>query len=214
MPTKDTPYAFFVSYRHTGNCEADKFICAFVRHLKAQVALYLPSIPVFFDVERMGAGDDLSKLARSLCRSAAMVLIYDPLYFDVNHPYCAREFQAMLTLEHGRSDRVGGQDGAIIPVIFREGNCLPEEIKNCGIHTNFDHIVAVNQFNNSQCQERIKKIAKKIYQRYEVLHNAGIFSSDNCACGQFEFLPEYDADFSQWLQRVATLKNPPLMPGH
>lgn len=211
MPNQQT-FAFFVSYRHTKGKNADKFTRAFVEQLKKQVELYLPSVEVFFDKERLDAGDDLNKLAHSLCRSAAMVMIYNPLYFDLNHTWCAREYKGMQALEKTRSAHPGCQDRYIIPVILRGADSLPKEIKDCIFCEDFEHVVTEKQFENTECQQRIKALAKVIYDRYLALNNAGVFNTEACQCSTFS-LPE-DADINTWLQQVAPLKNQPRMPGH
>lgn len=213
MPNNNKTFAFFVSYRHAkGSTAADKFTRTFVAHLKTQVELYLPGVEVFFDKERMRAGNDMNTLAYSLCRSAAMVMIYNPLYFDLNHTWCAREYKAMLELEKKRMGIVSKQDRFIIPVIFRGGDCMPKEISDSIFCEDFDHIVADSQFKKIECQERIKAIADEICQRYMALRDAGVFAPDNCGCGQFSF--PSDEEIMPWLQQVASSKTPPQMPGH
>lgn len=63
-------YSCFVSYRHTGDAGADKFVRAFVDQLKKQIALFLPKIPIFFDEDGLKVGDQYNEeLAYSLCRA-------------------------------------------------------------------------------------------------------------------------------------------------
>lgn len=212
MTDNEKPYAFFISYRRTSNTEADKFIHAFVKQLKKQVALSLPDIPIFFDKEKMLPADDLSKLAHCLCRSATMVMIFTPLYFDSQNTWCAREYMAMLDLERGRSLHVREKSRLIIPVVFRGEEHLPSEISDHILYENFDHVVKESQFETSGCQQRIKEISDQICSRYLELLKAGIFDQQKCICSDFKFPAA--SEITAWLTQVTPLPNSPLMPGH
>src|SRR5687768_8383076 len=95
--------ACFVSYRHTNDSDAHSYVKAFVRQLRKHLKWWLPNSPVFFDEDGLKVGDHFSEeLAFQLCRSASMVMFFSPLHFDILHPYCALEYQAMLCLEEQR----------------------------------------------------------------------------------------------------------------
>jgi hypothetical protein len=60
-------------------------------------------LPDLFDEKALKVGDQYNQeLAFQLCRSACMVMFFSPLHFDVQHPYCALEYQAVLDLERQR----------------------------------------------------------------------------------------------------------------
>ena len=65
---------------------------------------------IFIDRERMRGGTLFDpSLARALCKSVCMVVIYTPTYFSKKHSYCAREYRAMETLEQQRLVRLDKQ---------------------------------------------------------------------------------------------------------
>ena len=101
--------------------------------------------------------------------------------------------------------------GLIFPVVFRGLDCLPHEIKSARQYENFDHIVAESDFRRRSCQERLKVLAEEIWKCYRTLHNAGIFTSDDCA----KFCFPDKATIEPWLNTVAQLRGQGYsMPGH
>ena len=201
----------FVSYRHTGDPQADKFVQVFVAQLQKQVALCMPGVPVFFDKEGLKVGDRYNEeLAYELCRSACMVLVFSPLYFDVHHPYCALEYRAMVELEQKRLCQAVdlSKKGLILPVVFRGLDDLPGEIKNHRNYENFDHIATESQFLLRDCQRRLKLLAEEIWKCYRGLNNARVFVQDDCQ--QFRFPDK--AQVLPWLKGVASIRVN--MPGH
>jgi TIR domain len=199
--------ACFISYRHTDDPDAHAYVKAFVRQLKKQLKWWLPNSPVFFDEDGLKVGDQFNEeLAFQLCRSACMVMFFSPLHFDVMHPYCALEYQAMLRLE---KQRLGPavenlrNKGLIFPVVFRGLECLPREISASRNYENFDHIVVESDFEQRDCQERLMEIAKQIYSRYVALSNAGVF--DAADCRQFRF-PDKVA-IQGWLVKISQIRS-------
>ncbi len=199
--------ACFVSYRHTDDPDAHAFVKAFVRQLRKQLKWWLPKSPIFFDEEGLKVGDRFNEeLAFQLCRSACMVMFFSPLHFDVLHPYCALEYQAMLRLE---GQRLGAavadlrNKGLIFPVVFRGLNCLPSEIIVSRGYENFDHIVVESDFEKRDCQKRLKEIAEQIFLRYKALSNAGVFDTTNCH--QFRF--HNRVEIEGWLMQVSQIRS-------
>jgi TIR domain len=202
----DDVNACFISYRHTDDPDAHLFVKAFVRQLRKQLKWWLPNASVYFDEEGLKVGDQFNEeLAYQLCRSACMVMFFSPLHFDVLHPYCALEYQAMLELEKRRLGP-GIMDlhnkGLIFPVVFRGVDCLPAEISGSRGYENFDHIVVESDFEQRECQKRLMEMAKQIYSRYKALRNAGVF--DQTDCRQFRF-PE-KVVVETWLLQVAQIR--------
>lgn len=205
--------ACFISYRHTDDPDAHAFVRAFVRQLRKQLKWWLPSASVFFDEDGLKVGDQFNEqLAYELCRSACMVIFFSPLHFDVLHPYCALEYQAMLRLEEQRLGPTGADlrnKGLIFPVVFRGLECLPEEISGSRNYENFDQVVVESDFEQRDCQKRLVEIAKQIYLRYVALSNAGVFDATDCH--QFRF-PDKRAIWG-WLTQVSQIRSFS-MPGH
>jgi hypothetical protein len=205
--------ASFVSYRHTDDPDSHAFVKAFVRQLRKQLKWFMPNAPIYFDEEGLKVGDQYSgELAYQLCRSASMVLFFSPLHFDVQHPYCAIEYQAMLRLETQRLG-VAAMDlrnkGLIFPVVFRGLNYLPPEIINSRNYENFDSVVVETDFERRDCQKRLMGLAEQIFLRYKSLINAGAFELSDCT--QFTFPDKLT--IRDWLDQVTQIQWP-RMPGH
>lgn len=197
--------ACFISYRHT-NPDSQKFVRAFVREFKTQLGLLLPNAPVYFDEEGLKVGALYNEeLANELCRSACMVIFFLPLHFDINHPYCAMEYQAMLELEKQRLG-LGVEDlqnkGLIFPVVYRGLVDLPQEIKDRRNYLNFEHLINERDFKRRECHGELKKLANQIYSRYRLLTNADILRPEPCDAFRF---PEL-ATIMPWLKSVSPVK--------
>jgi hypothetical protein len=203
----------FISYRHTDDPDAHAYVKAFVRQLKKQLKWWLPNSPVFFDEDGLKVGDQFNEeLAFQLCRSACMVMFFSPLHFDVGHPYCALEYQAMLRLEEQRLGPAVENlrnKGLIFPVVFRGLECLPPEISASRNYENFDHIVVESDFEQRDCQMRLKEIAGQIYLRYVALYNAGVFDATDCQ--QFRFPDK--VTIQGWLVQISQIRSF-TMPGY
>lgn len=204
--------ACFISYRHTG-IDSQKFIQAFVRELRQQLELWLPNAQVYFDENGLKVGAMYNEeLAYELCRSACMVMFFLPLHFDINHPYCAMEYKAMLELEQLRLGS-GVSDlqnkGLIFPVIYRGLDDLPNEIKSCRNYLNFEHLIHERDFKRRECHAQLKTLSQQISDRYRVLTNAGMVQPEPCK--QFSF-PDLDT-IKPWLESVSPMKAF-AMPGH
>jgi hypothetical protein len=205
--------ACFVSYRNTNDPRAHAYVKAFVEQLEGQLSWMLPNNPVYFAPRELNVGDAFNnELAFQLCRSACMVIFFSPLHFDVHHPYCALEYQAMLQLEE---QRLGTQvadlrnRGLIFPIIFRGLESLPEEIKNSRNYENFDHIVMTSDFKRRDCQQRLKQLAEQIFQRFVALQNQGAFEKVDC----YQFRLPDAVVVREWLIQVSRIRIVS-MPGH
>lgn len=204
--------ACFISYRHTGDAAAHRFVLAFHKQLKRQLCWLIPNAEVYLDEQGLQIGDMYNaELALQLCRSACMVLFFSPLHFAIDHPYCALEYHAMLELERKRlGEGIASlhNKGLIFPVVFRGLDSLPEEIKGMRNYENFDHILVEKDFERRACQARIKALAEQIGDRYVRLHNAGVFAGDECDTFRFPAVEE----IRPWLECVSPVTAYP-MPG-
>ncbi len=196
-------YACFISYRHGLSPGYQKIYESFRRQLAVQVELYLPGMQVYFDTDRLRGGDFFNRaLALALCRSVCMISLFNPYYFDPRHPYTAREYQAMVSLERQRLPLLpnGSWKGLIIPVVLR--GTLPEVISNERQYYELD-LLAPDDWKKRKFLKELRKIAKDIYVRHEAFRIAGV---DPCRpCDGFEFPSE--ADILEWLTGITA---PPL----
>jgi hypothetical protein len=71
-------------------------------------------------------------LAKELCESACMVMVYTFRYFDKNDPLCAREYRAMEILEEARLAELklsqSKECSLIIPIVLRGKDKFPDQI--------------------------------------------------------------------------------------
>lgn len=124
-PMAHFKHASFVSYRHGQSTLKHTFIEQFTAGVSAELEA-LRGEKLYVDAERLKGGDFFNDgLARAVYESATMIIIYQPNYFDVDHPYCAREYRAMCELELERlacfADVRERDHGLILPVVFRGG---------------------------------------------------------------------------------------------
>lgn len=200
----------FISYRHPGNPDADKYVQNFVRQLNKHLARRLSNKEAFFDQERLGAGDFFKpELASQLCNSAAMVICFSTCHFDITHPYCSLEYQAMLSLEKTRLPHLHnmGNGGLIFTVVFTGSNYLPSEIKDNRHCINFENdVICAKDFEKPACQKKIADLAERIEKRYIESLRAPELQQRNC--GQFAF-PD-TATVMPWIKTVAPI---PELPG-
>src|SRR5262245_13808013 len=99
-------YACFISYRHGQSQLSERIISDLATALSNELSLYT-SKKVYVDRERLKGGDFYNEhLARALCESACMIMVFTPTYFDEQSTFCAREFKAMEFLEAKRSQLI------------------------------------------------------------------------------------------------------------
>lgn len=137
-------YSCFISYPHGQDNVLQPFVEDFAKGLKNEIYAQTRK-EVWTDFSRLQGGHLLNeKLAPDLCKSVCMIVLYTPLYFDVEHTYCAREYRAMELLEEKRlrflKERVNKGNGLIIPIILRGEKRFPRVIKDKRQYYRFDDI--------------------------------------------------------------------------
>src|SRR5712692_4192213 len=125
-------YSCFISYAHGQEQLIRRFIDELQKALKSSLEPYLDQ-QVYIDEERPKAGNRFNpKIARALCESVCMILVYVPKYGQ--HSYCVREYAAMEWLEEQRRALLGkklpAERGFIIPIVLRgRHEDLPPKLK-------------------------------------------------------------------------------------
>lgn len=202
-------YSCFISYRHS----QDDITQALASSLKTELSRWL-DMEVFVDKGRLTGGDFFNnELAKALCESVCLIVVYTPTYFSRKNSYCAREYKAMETLEEQRLHTLGlpknKQHGLIIPIIYRGDKKLPENIKATRQYHLFEsfQISGRDNLENPEYAEKIKEIAEYIEERCEELQ---IVADDICACCDTLSFPSED-DISDWLETMLPPK--PKLPG-
>lgn len=203
-------YSCFISYRHDLGEIMERFVDDLYEALHNEVLL-LTGMDVFLDKTRLEGGDFYNvKLAKSLCQSVCLIMIFTPQYFSSNHPYCAREYKAMELLESDRFARINTPaaptSGYIIPIILRRETDLPPEVRTNRQYYNFSSFMLRDAplKRHRDYDKIIKDIADYIYQRYLELENAG---TDPCeVCENFQ-LPS-ETSIKAWLEKVKATPAP------
>jgi hypothetical protein len=176
-------YCCFVSYPHGQNDRMIPYVKDFVAGLETEISV-LSGKTVWIDFNNLKGGSRLDEtVGPELCKSACMVLIYTPLYFDAEHLYCARELNAMYELEEQRMKLLGERGkGLIIPIILRDEESFPNALKSSRIFYDFTDI----ELNNPTHQIRvryaaqIKEMAAYIYERSKRLEEVAEHLSRDC----------------------------------
>jgi len=152
---------------------------------------------VYIDWDRLKGGDFYNEaLAKALCHSVCMIMVFTPTYFDKKHTFCAREFMAMQDIEKRRLELIGrcGNHGLIIPIIFRGKDYLPQFISNKRQCYFFDNYYLTKGDENILATSRefsimIRDIAGYIFQRYNELKYVWDGSKE---CNEFRLPSEED----------------------
>ena len=155
-------YSCFISYRH-GQDDIAKNLAS---SLGTELGLWL-DMDVYIDKGRLQGGDFFNnELAKALCESVCLVVVYTPTYFSKQHTYCAREYKAMEALEEQRLKELGlpknKQHGLIIPIVYRGESKLPKSITNERNYHLFEafQIGGRDNLENEEYATQIKKIAE------------------------------------------------------
>jgi len=139
---------------------------------------------LFIDTDYLGGGDDLERrLARALCESVSMIVIYTPKYEA--HEATRREFAAMQALEQQRSQWYRLPSRLIIPVILtRHPFDLPPQIKQPGFYLDFSgYTLATGDLkSNPEFLPHIEKLVERIATQY---HYQKMFTPADHDCNQF-----------------------------
>jgi hypothetical protein len=212
MPLK---YSCFISFRH-GDRDLptnQNLLETIIRQLKTALSSELAAFTtkqVYVDWERLKGGDFYNEaLAKALCESACMVMVYVPAYFDEHKPFCTREYMAMQKLESQRLPMLGSvgqlQNGLIIPIVFRGLRFLPAEIKDHRAYYDFQSFQLGNKemSRNPIFNSKIREIAEYIYDRCRDLEALPLDPALQCA--NFN-LPD-EAEVIDWIREVTGVRS-------
>lgn len=199
-------YSCFISYRHPGpnNKLGERIVEDLYNALSNELGLNLNS-PVYLDKERLQGGSFYNEaLAKSLCRSVCMIVVFTPTYFSKENPYCSREYKAMERLEATRLSLLPTEDrqnGLIIPIVFRGGKYLPSEISQRRQYYNFEQFLLsdAEMSRHPDYAAKIKQIGDYVTERFMTFSALNIdpcTDCDNC------LLPSED-EIKQWLEGIA-----------
>lgn len=199
----DFEFSCFISYRG-GEQEFTKNLMEDLsKALSSELELLLDE-GVYYDKARLEGGNKIDPtLAKSLCRSLCMVVVFTSGYFSKTRPYCAREYLAMERLEEARQKLlVDKSNGLIIPIIVRDKEDFPPSIRRKRNYYDFTKLLPDDDRGLSKPHDYglvIMKIAGYIKQRYRELKEL----DDPCApCTEFR-LPDQE-DAVEWIEALLT----------
>jgi hypothetical protein len=198
MPFK---YSCFISYRHGQKALVENFVKDLHQALSNEV-VPLTDMEVFVDWERLEGGDFFNEnLARALCESVCLIVVFTPTYFSDTHLYCAREYKGMEQLEAQRLNLLGvsadKDHGLIIPIALRGVESIPAEIKDYRQYHDFTKFQLGQRrlTINSRYTSKIEAIAQYIYGRHQAFTS---LTEDPCSECETFILPT-EAEIKDWL---------------
>jgi hypothetical protein len=174
-------YCCFVSYPHGQNDVLVPLIEKFVEALEKEIGAQIRN-EIWLDRKLLKGGQILdAKVGSALCKSACMLMFYTPLYFDLEHLYCAQELQAMMDLETKRLQSLQEKDNSlIIPIILRGEQKFPlNKNKLYYKFTDIDFNNPVEQIPTKYAKE-IRLIAEYIIERFDELAQVVDAPLDDC----------------------------------
>jgi hypothetical protein len=150
----------------------------------------LTELKIYRDTLRLQGGDFYNTaLARSLCESVCMIMVFTPTYFSPEHRYCAREFAAMRTLESTRLS-AGAEHGLIIPVVLRGFDDLPDNVRSNRQVYRFERysVSGPKLIRNRKFDAEIQRMAQYVAARIRELRE------DAVDCSEFKMPGENDVN--------------------
>lgn len=207
MPFK---YSCFISYRHGQKELVENFVRDLEQSLSNEV-VPLTDMEVFVDWQRLQGGDFFNEnLAKALCESVCLIVVFTPTYFSDTHSYCAREYKGMEMLESQRLDLLGTsadkEHGLIIPIVLRSEENLPSEVKNRRQYHDFTKFQLGQRSlaKSKQYASKIESIAQYIHRRYQAL---SALPDDPCMDCEAFSLPTED-EIKTWLTGMKAARAP------
>jgi hypothetical protein len=178
-------YGCFFSYAHGRHELMQRFKTTLADALRCYLEPYFDNEDeLFVDTEQLGGGDDLDrKIARAMCESVCMILIYTPKYEA--HAYTRREYAAMRALELERSKWYALPSHLIIPVIMTQHpDRLPPQITENSFYVDFSrYTMATGDLkSNPDFLPDIDKMVRRIVTHYQCLRKTMPPGHD---CNQF-----------------------------
>ena len=182
-------YGCFFSYAHGRHALMQHFKTTLADALRCYLEPYFDNEDeLFVDVEQLGGGDDLDrKIARAMCESVCMILIYTPKYEA--HAYTRREYAAMRRIEAERAAWYPLPSHLIIPVVMtRHPDQLPPQITESSFYVDFSRftMATTDLKSNPEFLPDIDKMVRRIVAHYECLKKSMPPGHD---CNHFE-LPD------------------------
>jgi TIR domain len=154
-------YHCFISYPRIRNDDLMECAMRIKEAIEAELALVLFNPKVFLDKSITGGADWRNHLRTALCRSISMVALCAPIYYHPAHRRCGLEWAAMWHLEGERLR--SADDHAIIPLIFRGPNNVPEAVSRIQ-HIDISRVTTLGRryYNTQEFRTKIGEVTDRI----------------------------------------------------
>ncbi|WP_036168843.1 toll/interleukin-1 receptor domain-containing protein [Massilia sp. 9096] len=164
-------YGCFFSYAHGRHELMQRFKATLADALRCYLEPYFDDEnELFVDTDQLGGGDDLDrKIARAMCESVCMILIYTPKYEA--HAYTRREYAAMRAIEAERSKWYALPSHLIIPVIMtHHPDRLPPQIIESTFYVDFSRftMATADLKSNPDFLPDIDRMVRRIVTHYQL----------------------------------------------
>jgi hypothetical protein len=168
MPVK---YSCFISYPHGSQ---GNFWESIMKQLKCELENRIGPLldeTIYMDNYELKIGVNLDKeLAKAICQSVCMIVVFTPLYESRSGKYGLREFLAMRRIEDKRM-AILSQHGfntnhrMIIPIVVKgdPDEELPPEIKKI-THYDISKILLTGELNTPEFRDKLFEIVQHIYK--------------------------------------------------
>lgn len=114
--------ACFISYPHNAGKSVDRFVTRLKDELQDRIAQFVTD-PIVTDHDFPTGADFHAKIAKSICESACLIVVYMPVY--QRKPFCVQEYIAMERLQANRYNKLqlgaADQIGMILPIVYAGG---------------------------------------------------------------------------------------------
>jgi hypothetical protein len=174
----------FISYSSGDGELMETFISQVKDAFTSSLGPYLRHMPVYLDKTRLAPGTFFNvALARNICESICMIVIYSPSYRE--SLYCRAEFETMRRVELERLQAIGKEHreaGMIIPILLRGSrNEMPAEIRSRQI-LDFSKFTTADRriTKNRRYVGRIDEAAEYIWSVHEALVSSGAHRAEGC----------------------------------
>ena len=191
-------YHCFISWAHTKNKDMTECARIMKQEIEQKLALSIPDPRVFLDESEIFGGADWERvLLRALCRSVSMVSLCAPIYYHPTHPWCGREWAAMLKLSQKRLPQE--EFKAIIPLLLKRGE-LPNAVATIQF-IDFSPLMlrGRNYYRTNDFKDKIQQIVDQI----ELIAQTIAVNQSMTDCG--EFMLPFESAFSDYQARALGL---------
>jgi len=111
--------ACFISYPHNAGKSVDAFVTRLKEELQDRVAQFVPG-DVVSDHDFMTGADFNKAIAKAICESACLIVVYMPVY--ERKAFCIQEYVAMERHQASRYEKLrrdlSGKLGMVIPLVY------------------------------------------------------------------------------------------------